>query len=104
MTMIQTDEERLRITGNTGRVSATLSNVLGKVLGFATAAVLLVAVFMFSLLVFAFVAAAGLLVLGYLWWKTRDLRRHLRERPPGGHVIEGEAIRDADALDKVQRR
>ena len=98
------DEERLRLTGNAGSVGGSVAHMLGRVLAVATGAVLLVVAFMFSLLVFAFIAGAGLLVLAYLWWKTRDLRRHLRERPPGGLVIEGEAVRDAGALDNVQRR
>ena len=37
----------------------------------------------------------GLLVLGYLWWKTREIRRVMREAPvnrQGGDVIEGEAV------------
>ena len=65
-----------------------------KVLTFASGAVLLVVAFMFSLLVFAILVTVGLLVWSYLWWKTRELRRQIRERPPGGRVIEGETIHD----------
>lgn len=72
--------------------------LLGKVLAYTAGAVILVAAFVFSLVLVAVVAAAGLLLVGYLWWKTRRLRRHLRENPPGGHVIEGEVIRDAGNL------
>jgi hypothetical protein len=49
---------------------------------------------MLSLLIFAAVAAIALLVGGFLWWKTRALRRQMRERPPGGRVIDGEVMRD----------
>jgi len=36
--------------------------------------------------------------MGYLWWKTRDLRKQMRNHPFGdeviaGEVIEGEVIR-----------
>jgi len=72
----------------------------------AVGAVLLVAVFTVSLLVFAIVVTGGLLVLGYLWWKTRDLRKQIREqmrqRPTGERVIEGEVIREASCDDAHQ--
>jgi hypothetical protein len=50
-----------------------------------------------SIFVFLAVAVAAMLVGGYLWWKTRPLRRQLRERQPlGGRIIEGEAIRESE--------
>lgn len=91
---MEIDDEQSTVTGSDARFSTNASGLLGKVLTFASAAVLLVVAFMFSLLVFAILATGGLLVWGYLWWKTRDLRRQMRERPPGGRVIEGETIRD----------
>ena len=49
-----------------------------------------------SLAVLAVGAVVGAAALGYLAWKTRALRRHLREAPaaaaPAGRVIEGEAV------------
>ncbi|MEZ5614517.1 MAG: hypothetical protein R3E35_04815 [Rhodocyclaceae bacterium] len=76
--------------------------LIGKILAFAAAAVLLAASLMFSLLLFAAALVAGLLIWGWLWWQTRELRRQMREQPgegmagppPGGRVIEGEVIRD----------
>ncbi len=100
---MRVEDERLRLPGNSVRVGNRLTDAIGKTLAVAVGATLLVVAFMFSLIVFALLAAAGLLVLGYLWWKTRDLRRHLRERPPGGHVIEGETIPEA-APDDIRRR
>jgi O-antigen/teichoic acid export membrane protein len=70
--------------------------VLGKVLAIAAGIVVMAAAFVFSILVFAVIAVAGLLLWAYLWWKTRELRKHLRERPPGGHTIEGVVIREVD--------
>ncbi len=99
---MQTEEERSTLTGSDARFSTNVSGLPGKVLTFASAAVLLVVAFMFSLLVFAILATGGLLVWGYLWWKTRELRRQMRERPPGGRVIEGEATRDVGSHDKVE--
>ena len=87
--------------------------LLGRLLGIAAGAVLLVAALMFSVVMFAFALAAGLLAWGWLWWKTRDVRRQMREQmetqrmgqspwddrhgdgpQADGRVIEGEAIRD----------
>lgn len=64
----------------------------------------------FSLLVLALALTAGGIALGYIWWKTRELRKQLRKHPPGGavmegeilkgEVIEGEVIREADSRDR----
>jgi hypothetical protein len=64
------------------------------VLAVAASAVLVVGSIAVSLIMFAFVLTI-LLVCGlYLWWKTRDLRKHLYTRPaPDGVVIDGEVIR-----------
>src|SRR5712691_4360664 len=94
---MQSDEEQSTLTGSDARFSANAPSLPVKVLTFASAAVLLVVAFMFSLLVFAILATGGLLAWGYLWWKTRELRRQMREQPPSGRVIEGEAIRDDES-------
>lgn len=55
-----------------------------------------------SVVFLAFVVAAGAVIWGYLWWKTRDLRKAMREAqtqaPRGGGrgalVIEGEVVRE----------
>jgi hypothetical protein len=76
---------------------------LGKLVALIAGATLLVLGFMFSIVLLAVVAAVGLCVWIYLWWKTRELRRVLREqqatRPvdpeaaaTDGQIIEGEAI------------
>lgn len=88
------NDERARLDGNGARSGANSPGLLGRVLTFATGAVLLVVGLMFSLLVFALAATAAVLILGFLWWKTREQRRQMRERPPGGRVIDGEAIRE----------
>jgi len=65
---------------------------MGRIVTSALAVVLLVGAFVASVFVFAIVATAVLLVGGYLWWKTRELRRQLRAQK--GRVIEGEVVRD----------
>ena len=83
---MQTDEERSTLTGSDARFSANAPRLPVTVLTFASAAVLLVVAFMFSLLVFAILATVGVLVWGYLWWKTRELRKQMREQIGRAHV------------------
>ena len=73
------------------RFRAPGRGMLGTLLRLATGALLLVLLFTLSLLLFVVLVAAGLLVWGYVWWRTRQLRKQLRGRPAGGQVFEGEA-------------
>ena len=82
------------------------------------ALVMLVAGVMFSVVFLAVLAVAGMLLWGYFWWKTRALRKVMREHmeamqaqsfaapPPasGGEsdVIEGESVRVADEKDRLR--
>lgn len=75
--------------------------LLAKALTLLVTTALLVLGFMFSLLLVGFAVALALIAWGYLWWKTRRLRRHLREQAASmdragtadGSVFEGEAVR-----------
>lgn len=53
--------------------------------------ILLILGFVFSVVLLAIIVVLGLAALGYVWWRTRKLRRAMREQAPGGQVIEGEA-------------
>jgi Flp pilus assembly protein TadB len=71
-----------------------------------TVALLAVAV-MFSVAVLAVAAVGGAILVGWLWWKTRRVRRAMQDsfpgsfdtsnsgRPaqPGGDIIEGEVLK-----------
>jgi Flp pilus assembly protein TadB len=74
-------------------------NLPGRILTLALSAILLLAALTFSLVIFAVLAVGGVLVWIYFWWKTRELRRQLRDRPldvhDDGQIIEGEVIRDS---------
>ena len=59
-----------------------------RVVAVALGAVVLAVAFVFSLIIFSIALAAGLLALGYVWWKTRSAP------PAGGRVIEGESRRE----------
>lgn len=87
-----------------------------KLVALVVTAALLVLGLMFSALLFAFIAAAGAIALGYFWWKTRALRRQIRERAAAGmvaeefkgevfrgEVIEGEVVRKVVSIDVTDR-
>ena len=88
------NDEMVNPNGGGARSQANASGWMGKVLTFAAGAVLLVVGLVFSLVVFALATTAAVLFLGFFWWKTREQRRQMRERPPGGRIIDGEAIRE----------
>jgi Flp pilus assembly protein TadB len=78
---------------------------LAKLAAFVLSAAFLVLAFMFSLVALAVVAVVGVLLGGWLWWKTRALRKQMQqmreaqqmgsERPVrSDQVIEGEFIRE----------
>lgn len=66
-----------------------------KIIAVLLAAVAFALTLMFSIVVFAAVLTIGLLSWGYLWWKTRALRKQMRSGAPQGDgtVIDGEVIR-----------
>ena len=84
----------------------------GKVLGVVAGAALLVLGLMFSVVLLAVLVVAGLAAWAWFWWKTRNIRRQLREQPASaysapsdddGTIIEGEAVRENDRTDRSPR-
>ena len=87
---------------------------LAKLLAFVLSAAFLVLAFMFSLVALAVVAVLGVILGGWLWWRTRKLRQEInRQRAEqwsgiapenpfrasperSSTVIDGEAIRVAE--------
>lgn len=61
-----------------------LQRILGAMLGIA----LFIAAFIFASVLLAIAATAALLIWGWLWWRTRDIRRAARQGD--NVVIEGE--------------
>lgn len=98
-----TNDEQFRPGGNGARLRAPTPGLLGRILTTVTSIAALVVVLMFSLAIFATMAAIALLLGGYLWWKTRALRRQMRERPRDGRIIEGEVVREAGPQDTIRR-
>lgn len=87
----------------TRREAQTLRmTILGRILA-ATATIALVVVgVLFSVVLLAFALVAGAGLAGYIAWKTRKLRKAMRESE--GRVIEGEAVRESVERIQVDRR
>jgi hypothetical protein len=66
--------------------------MLRKILALVTGTILLILGFMFSVVILTAVAVIGLVIGGYLLWKTRKIRRAMQEQAGDGRVIEGEAV------------
>lgn len=79
------------------------SGPLGKLLALLVSIVVLIAGVMFSMLMLAVIAVAGLAAWGYFRWKTRKLRGAMRDQPPGGRVIDGEAMVVEDAESRREK-
>jgi ABC-type bacteriocin/lantibiotic exporter with double-glycine peptidase domain len=78
-------------------------SLAGKLFSLLIGALMLVLAVMFSLVALAIVAVGGSLFAGWLWWKTRAVRKAMREAAPivsgETQVIEGEFMREADQGD-----
>jgi FtsH-binding integral membrane protein len=91
------DEPRARI-GYQGSAISRAKNLAVKGLIVLGGALMVASAFVLSLVFLAIGLGVVVIFGGYLWWKTRELRKQLRERMQaqshpwsGGHVIEGEA-------------
>jgi uncharacterized protein YneF (UPF0154 family) len=99
---------------NLPNTSANFPNLLRKLVAIVSTIVLLGLALMFSVIVITVILVAGAIAWAYLWWKTRELRKQMRNYPPRGamresdvfegevmrgQVIEGEVIRVDDSRD-----
>lgn len=97
------DPERIRFFQNFSRGATVPMSPLRKFFTALATIGFFALALMFSVVLFAVVLTAGAVIWGYLWWKTRGLRKQMREHPPGGLVIEGEVIREGDVRDDNTR-
>ncbi len=102
------DNPRLRYSDDRGRgfLPAGATGFLGRALAVAAGGLVLLAGLFVSAVVFSVMLVVGLAAGGWLWWKTRHLRRDLRERMQdmqrmqagergrGADIIDGDYIRD----------
>lgn len=92
------DKQRLGYTG--ANEQSAVSKVLAKVAAFAIGLTVLAVALMFSIVFFAIALTIGLIIAGRLWWKTRELRKQMREYAAtqprfNERVVEGEVIHEA---------
>jgi ABC-type bacteriocin/lantibiotic exporter with double-glycine peptidase domain len=88
---------------------ATSASPLRKILALLLTVAVLALVLMFSAVLLVVVVVVGTLAWGWLWWKTRALRKHLRQTMRQGtarmqasndDVFEGEVIRVVESKDE----
>ena len=77
--------------------SSDQPGLIGKLVGFVIMVVMLALGLMFSVVLLAGVLVIGLGAFSYFWWKTRDVRKKMKERAAAqasrdGTIIEGEAV------------
>ncbi len=87
-------------------------SLLHKLVGFLVAVAVAIVALMFSAIFFVVIAVFGLIAWGYFWWKTRGMRKQMREfaaqarsamcECPASNdgVFEGEVIRVVEPRDE----
>jgi sensor histidine kinase YesM len=80
---------------------------LRKLVALVVMVALIALVLMFSAVLFVIILVVGTIAWAYLWWKTRELRKHMRdfqaqartraEPASNDEVFEGEVIRVVDS-------
>lgn len=94
--MIQNDPRFQHLFRGIRRDAAAKPSWVQKVGAVIVGVVFFAVVLMFSVVLFAVALTAGAAAWAYFWWKTRAVRKAMRDHPPGGMVIEGEVIREVD--------
>lgn len=85
-------QEKLGQSGATMRPGPP--SLLAKVLAVIVGAGLLVVGFAVSLVIFAVVLGACIVIGGVVWWKTRDLRKRLREQAMRAQQMHEQQVRE----------
>ncbi len=99
MEMVNTDPDPLLLSGarqRSHRFGFQPRTLAGRIVGFVLGAITLVLAFAFSIVVFAVLTTGAVIAGGWLWWKTRHLRKELRAAQagirPGEREVRGEAV------------
>lgn len=101
---MRSDDRLSGLFRNFSAGTAQPPSLLQKILAGITAVTVFGVALMFSVVLFAVVVTVGAIAWGYVWWKSRDLRKQMRDRPQGGGmVIEGEVIREVRTPDEPPR-
>jgi cbb3-type cytochrome oxidase subunit 3 len=75
---MRVDEPQLQL-GGSGDIASRAKSVVGKAAAVLVGGVLLASAFVLSLAFFAVALIVALVFIGYVWWKTRALRKQMRE-------------------------
>ncbi len=100
-------------------------SLLSKAVALIVTALLIFFGLMFGAILLTVIAVVGVIAFGYLWWKTRALRKHLRQQNQRmrsaeneadafkdgafggevfkGEIIEGEVIRKVVSIEEIKR-
>ena len=115
---MQFDKQRKTLTQRAETLRQGPQSVLAKILAVIIGATLLAVGFAVSLAILALVLGAGIVIGGFVWWKTRDLRKQLREQAmraqqmheqqvrerAGKRMDIGDVIEDVEFYDKNRRK
>ncbi|SAK56581.1 hypothetical protein AWB77_01738 [Caballeronia fortuita] len=77
---------------------------LGRAVAVVVSVLVLVAAAMLSLILLAILFGIGTVVVGYLWWKTRALRREARTFGDDGRTVDMEIVSEKASDDDPARR
>lgn len=110
------DSQRQTPPFGTNALGQTPPGPLAKIVAFLLSAIFLTLAFMFSLVALGVVAVLGIGLGGWLWWKTRALRKQMRQAEAslrsghaattaagGSTIIEGEFVRETSANERLLR-
>jgi Flp pilus assembly protein TadB len=90
---MQSDKQQERLQQNGPTLRPGPPSLLTKVLAVVIGAALLVVGFAVSLVMLAVVLGAGIVIGGIVWWKTRDLRKRLREQAMQAQQMHEQQVR-----------
>jgi Flp pilus assembly protein TadB len=80
------------------------SGWFGRLLAVVLSAIMLVAAAMLSMVLLAVLFAVGTIVVGYLWWKTRALRRQAHAFGDDGRTVDVEIVHKDSPVDDSAKR
>jgi Flp pilus assembly protein TadB len=115
---MQFDKQQERLGQSDATTRRGPPSLLAKLLALVIGAALIVVGFAVSLVMLAVVLGAGIVIGGVVWWKTRDLRKRLREQAAraqnmheqqvreraGQRMDIGDAIEDVEFRDKTRQK
>ncbi|MFM9881388.1 MAG: hypothetical protein ACKVQT_00050 [Burkholderiales bacterium] len=78
--------------------------LIKRIVGVLLGAITLIAAVFFSVVIFAVILAGAALVMGYVWWKTRALRRAAKSMETGHTVHPPHTGRTIEATEVYEVR